>query len=279
MVDSLDIAEVARRTGLTSRALRFYEARGLVTPLRSFNGRRHYGPAELERIHQIVMLKRAGLALSDIARLTASRPIDLAQLVDAKLTAIDEQSAALDDMRALLTTIKSRIERSEPIDVATFCSLIQQRDIVMTDANAAWAAITDRYMSDEAKADFAKAMPQLGDAFDQQQAAADWRALGDRIKAALPMDPASDEALAFVREWFALLAPFSAVATPAMWDGSRAMYADIDKWQGKTAADPGFDGEVWRFINAATTAALAAGHSIDGLPSWLGAAQQGGAGA
>ena len=35
MAESLDIAEVARLTGLTSRALRFYEARGLVAPLRS----------------------------------------------------------------------------------------------------------------------------------------------------------------------------------------------------------------------------------------------------
>ena len=38
MADSLDIAEVARLTGLTSRALRFYEARGLVDPLRRIEG-------------------------------------------------------------------------------------------------------------------------------------------------------------------------------------------------------------------------------------------------
>lgn len=43
MDQPLDIREVARRTGLTSRALRFYEARGLLTPLRSFNGRRFHG--------------------------------------------------------------------------------------------------------------------------------------------------------------------------------------------------------------------------------------------
>ena len=269
MVDSLDISEVARRTGLTSRALRFYEARGLVTPLRSFNGRRHYGPAELERIHQIVMLKRAGLALGDIARMTARRPIDLGELIAAKLAAITQQAAELEEARALLLTIQSRIDRSEPIDVATFCSLIQQRDIVMTDENAAWAAITDRYMSAEAKVDFARALPQLGDDYAKEESAAKWRDLGGRIKAALPMDPASDEALAFVREWFALLAPFSAVATPAMWDGSRAMYADIDSWQGKSAADPGFDGDVWRFINAATSAAMQAGHAIHGLPAWF----------
>ena len=56
MTDSLTIGEVVRRTGLTTRALRFYEARGLVNPLRTAAGRRLYGAAELERIHQIVAL-------------------------------------------------------------------------------------------------------------------------------------------------------------------------------------------------------------------------------
>ena len=52
----IDIRDVVRMTGLTSRALRFYEARGLVTPLRTYSGRRLYGPAELERINQIVAM-------------------------------------------------------------------------------------------------------------------------------------------------------------------------------------------------------------------------------
>ena len=59
MAESLDIAQVARLNGLTSGALRFYEARGLVAPLRSASGRRHYGPAELERLHQVMAMKRA----------------------------------------------------------------------------------------------------------------------------------------------------------------------------------------------------------------------------
>ena len=35
----IDIRDIVRMTGLTSRALRFYEARGLVTPLRTYLGR------------------------------------------------------------------------------------------------------------------------------------------------------------------------------------------------------------------------------------------------
>jgi MerR family transcriptional regulator, thiopeptide resistance regulator len=53
MEHALDIAEVVRRTGLTSRALRFYEARGLVKPLRTDSGRRLYGAGELEQIAQV----------------------------------------------------------------------------------------------------------------------------------------------------------------------------------------------------------------------------------
>lgn len=38
MENGYDIGEVARATGLTSRVLRFYETRGLVTPLRTAGG-------------------------------------------------------------------------------------------------------------------------------------------------------------------------------------------------------------------------------------------------
>jgi DNA-binding transcriptional MerR regulator len=78
MHQPLDISEVCRRTGLTSRALRFYEARGLVAPLRTYSGRRLYGPAELERINLVVTLKRAGLTLSQIGKLTGQGSLNLA---------------------------------------------------------------------------------------------------------------------------------------------------------------------------------------------------------
>src|SRR5687768_4240533 len=132
MPDSLDIAEVARLTGLTSRALRFYEARGLVTPLRTASGRRHYGPAELERLHQIVAMKRAGLTLAQIHAMTARRRIDLRALVAAQVEVLADRELEIAGARALLEDILSRIERSEPIDVATFCSLIRQGDVTMS---------------------------------------------------------------------------------------------------------------------------------------------------
>lgn len=251
MSDSLDIAEVSRRTGLSSRALRFYEARGLLAPLRTQSGRRHYGPGELARLHRILLLKRAGLTLAHIQRLLAKHPLDLAQLIDAQLTVLNEQAAAIETSRALLVTVRSRIERSEPIDVATFCSLIEQGESTMT--NAGWDKVADRYLTGEERADFAESFARIPEDFDQAAYAARWKDLGDRIKAALPLDPASGQAQAFVAEWNALLAPFNAVATPKMQEGVQRMYDNIEQWQDQ-GAHPGFDAEVFRFIRSAMRA-------------------------
>src|SRR5262249_21947182 len=116
MDDSLDIREVARRTGLTSRALRFYEARGLLRPLRTYSGRRIYGRAELEQIQQILALKRAGLSLAQIGKLTARGSLDFGALIDAQLRVIEESKAELVEARSLLLSAKSRIDRGEPVD-------------------------------------------------------------------------------------------------------------------------------------------------------------------
>lgn len=240
----LDISDVIRRTGLTARALRFYEARGLVAPLRTASGRRLYGAGELQRLNQVVTLKAAGFSLADIGRLLAKQPIDLAALIAAQLEALDAQAATIAEARRLLSQAKSRVDRGEPLDAATLCSLIKTGGQMMDNEN--WQAVTDRYMSDEAKADFARTRGGMSSDFDQAAHTAKWNDLVARIEAALPMDPASAQARAFFDEWQALLAPFKAVATPAMMRGVSTMYDHIDRWQGEQK--PPFSSQVWDFI-------------------------------
>ena len=246
----IDIRDVVRRTGLTSRALRFYEARGLVAPLRTHTGRRLYGPAELERIAQILALKRAGLTLVQIQRLTAKRAPDLRQLVEAQLEALAGREAEIAGARALLLTVKSRIDRGEPVDAATFCSLIRNGDAVMAEEN--WKKVTDRYYSEAEKEEWAGRMPALPEGFDMQAYHRQWTELAARIEAALPLDPKSDEAAAYYDEWQALLAPFRAVATPVMMAGATNLYNRMDEWQGEQK--PPFSMDVWRFIQEVGTA-------------------------
>ena len=242
MDDSLDIRDVARRTGLTSRALRFYEARGLLKPLRTYSGRRLYGPGELERIQQILALKRAGLSLAQIGKLTARGNMDLAVIVDAQLKTIEKRKAELDEAKALLLTVKSRIDRGEPVDAATFCTLIRQGDKIMEAED--WKQVTDRYFSREEQAHWAEHPPE-GD-FDQAEYSRKWADLGKRVQAAISLGPDSPEAQALYDEWQALLAPFKAVATPQMMEGATRLYERMGEWEHEVPTP--FTSEAFQFI-------------------------------
>ncbi|HKN52307.1 MAG TPA: MerR family transcriptional regulator [Amycolatopsis sp.] len=59
------IGELARRAGTTTRALRFYEAQGLLTARRTANGYREYGEAELQLVTEILTLQTVGLSLDE----------------------------------------------------------------------------------------------------------------------------------------------------------------------------------------------------------------------
>jgi hypothetical protein len=74
--------------------------------------------------------------------------------------------------------------------------------------------------------------------------------------------------LAFVREWFGLLEPFSRRATPEMWNTTSQMYADMDNWGER--ADPGFSKKVWDFISAAASKAREAGKDMGPVPCFMG---------
>jgi MerR family redox-sensitive transcriptional activator SoxR len=78
MPSPLTIGEVARRSGVASSALRFYEERGLITSERAGSGHRRYPRATLRRIAFIVFAQRIGLTLEEIGSELAKLPPDRA---------------------------------------------------------------------------------------------------------------------------------------------------------------------------------------------------------
>ena len=64
----LSISEVAERLGVTPRALRFYESRGLVSPAREGTARL-YGQSDLERLALILKAKKLGFTLGEIRQM------------------------------------------------------------------------------------------------------------------------------------------------------------------------------------------------------------------
>lgn len=265
MIDSLTIDEVVRQTGLTSRALRYYEARGLLRPLRTASGRRLFSAAELERIQQVVALKKAGLRLAQISGVIDRKPIDLEALIEGQLAALNDEARKLDAVRGRLSTLLSRIKTGEQLDVATLCSLIKETECMADDAK--WKAVIDRYYSPEEQADWlANVKPEI-ESLMTTGYDAKWRDLASRIEAALPLDPASGPALGYVREWYALLEPFSRVATPEMWEGTRDFYNKLPEWEQEV--EPAFSSRVWQFIREATEIARTAGQDIGPAPAWM----------
>src|SRR5438094_7610934 len=72
--DALRIGEVAARSGVTRKALRLYEARGIVPkPRRTAAGYRVYPPDVLGVLHFVTQARRLGLTLKEIGHIVALR--------------------------------------------------------------------------------------------------------------------------------------------------------------------------------------------------------------
>ncbi|MDB5468567.1 MAG: transcriptional regulator, MerR family [Caulobacter sp.] len=61
-------AEAASRLGVSAKALRLYEQRGLVAPVRTEAGWRAYGPGQMARAGEIASLRALGFSLAQVAR-------------------------------------------------------------------------------------------------------------------------------------------------------------------------------------------------------------------
>jgi MerR family redox-sensitive transcriptional activator SoxR len=66
-VQLLDIAEVARRSGVPASTLRFYEEKKLIASVGRRGQRRLFEPAVVERLALIVLGQAAGFSLAEIA--------------------------------------------------------------------------------------------------------------------------------------------------------------------------------------------------------------------
>ena len=98
---ALDIAEVAKRSGVAASTLRFYEQRGLIASLGRRGLRRLFHSAVLERLALIALWRSAGFSLEEIARLFApdGQPRIDRQTLLAKAEQLDKTIGKLSAMR------------------------------------------------------------------------------------------------------------------------------------------------------------------------------------
>lgn len=109
--DLISIGDLARRTGLSVSAIRFYEEKGLIAALRTGGNQRRFLRADIRRLSFILIAQKMGLALAEIeaelARLPQGRTPTLAdwkkisrsmrQQLDARIAMLERTRQKLDE--------------------------------------------------------------------------------------------------------------------------------------------------------------------------------------
>lgn len=125
------IGEVAERTGVTTKTLRFYEREGLLAePERTAGGYRDYEKQAVGRVRFIKDAQAAGFTLAQIGEILAlcdsgEPPCGhVAALVDQRLAEVERRLAELEAVRSQLRDIAARAETFDPEDCRGYCGLI-----------------------------------------------------------------------------------------------------------------------------------------------------------
>jgi MerR family transcriptional regulator, thiopeptide resistance regulator len=101
----LSIGDVARRTGLTERTLRYYEELGLLTPSRDSGDRRRYDAESLDRLYRIRLLRALGTSLAEVD----PDATDLLGLARRHVTDLDGRLAELARQRERVRAVEDRL--------------------------------------------------------------------------------------------------------------------------------------------------------------------------
>ena len=114
--DMLTITELAREAGITARAIRFYESKGLLTPRRA-GTTRIYTHRERGRLQLILRGKRLGFSLTDIGEyldLYVADPTQHDQIVllldkvNNRIGELESQKADIDDTLKELSSVRAQ---------------------------------------------------------------------------------------------------------------------------------------------------------------------------
>ena len=109
----LSIGELARRTGLPVRTIRFWSDAGVLSPAaRAGGGRRLYDAACADQAELVSTLRELGLGLADVRRVLAGEA-SIAEVAAAHRDALDAQIRVLQLHRAALAVVVKRAAGDE----------------------------------------------------------------------------------------------------------------------------------------------------------------------
>ncbi len=109
----MNIGDVAERSGLPAKTIRYYEDIGFIKPKRSLNGYRHFDEKELHKLAFIGRARSLGFTIEDCRSLLAlyedkeRASADVKEIAKQNLKEIDDKIA---DLKAMHETLSHLIE-------------------------------------------------------------------------------------------------------------------------------------------------------------------------
>jgi DNA-binding transcriptional MerR regulator len=115
------IGELARRTGISRQAIRYYERIGVLEPpQRGANGYRRYSPQAQRRLQFVRQAQQLGLSLDEIKALLATERAgrapcrELKAMLERHLATLDERIRQMQALRAQLAGRHRALEAAQP---------------------------------------------------------------------------------------------------------------------------------------------------------------------
>lgn len=117
----LGIGEIARRAGVATSTIRYYERIGLLPPSKRVNTKRRYDTAILQKLRVIRMAQHAGLTIAEIQTLLHDFPVDTPPSERWQALAVTK-IVELDNLMKQIQAMKSLLEQT----LQCHCSTIEE---------------------------------------------------------------------------------------------------------------------------------------------------------
>ncbi|MEM7044586.1 MAG: MerR family transcriptional regulator [Pseudomonadota bacterium] len=120
----LQPSEAARQLGVSTKALRLYERRGLIQPVRTAAGWRTYGPKEMARAAEIIALRTLGLSLGQVTLVLQGDPRCLEAALVAHRADLEGRARRLAKMIARVTDLQADLDQGKAPTVEALKRLV-----------------------------------------------------------------------------------------------------------------------------------------------------------
>ncbi len=136
--EHLNPSEAARRLGVSSKALRLYEQRGLLKPLRTEAGWRVYGPDQMARAAEIAALRRLGLSLAQVGRVLKGDASGLEPALAEHQSALEAQARSLAAAVDQVATLRRGLTKGRTPALAELARLSRPTGVLSCAIDLPW---------------------------------------------------------------------------------------------------------------------------------------------